>query len=86
MPSASSPWPIAAGPADVEQARAVVHDVAELRSGRQTIAVLKPLVADLLPRLVSQFHRQFPRVLLSRVSADVSDRVGCAVHRSIRHS
>ncbi|QHE72381.1 hypothetical protein GFS60_06021 [Rhodococcus sp. WAY2] len=36
------PCPIAAGSADVERARAVVHDVAELRSGTQVITALPP--------------------------------------------
>ncbi|MEU1999879.1 LysR family transcriptional regulator [Rhodococcus sp. NPDC019627] len=65
--------------ADVERARAVVQDVTDVQSGTLTMAVLNSLAADPLPRLVGRFHRLFPRVLLSTVSADVPDGVGRAV-------
>ncbi|KXF49162.1 LysR family transcriptional regulator [Rhodococcus sp. SC4] len=65
--------------ADVERARAVVDDVTELRSGTLTISVLNSLAAEPLPLLAGEFHRRFPQVVLSAVSADVPDGVGRAV-------
>ncbi|MEN0137418.1 MAG: LysR family transcriptional regulator, partial [Rhodococcus sp. (in: high G+C Gram-positive bacteria)] len=55
--------------ADVERARAVVHDVAELRSGTLTIAVLNSLAADPHPRNDGRFHRHIQRVVLVTLAA-----------------
>lgn len=61
--------------ADCEAGRTAVHELLGLRGGRVALGATPSLTTHLLPPVLAEFHRQYPRVRLSVYEAGSQDLV-----------
>jgi DNA-binding transcriptional LysR family regulator len=66
---------------DVERARAEVHAVRDLASGRLELAAVPTLEVDLLPELAARMLREHPGIVLSVTAPDTAAQVA----NEVRH-